>query len=508
MSLNLCNWRDNTWLGSTVESIERVCRQYTDESEAGTREQHPKETLWIGWLDEYNTGDSASQLAKQYLNLRRQDPIKGCGGRTRSMNINTWEKLVTDVLDKIQNVKELRYACRQKDTNQEGLRYDKAPNWKDLLCRRCWPETEGSRAILGALTCIIARLAQPTENNNNKGMDTPDPCRDVLRELRVGESDWAPWLTTAPSPPLTDCPDTPGEERKREAEQSKISLVLSIYGALRELCPTCGPYHLTPWIAPTPGDFLPQGNLYCLLNEKNLNCSSQLNQRQINTSYLLYRGKTISRKNNSQTHTPPDTRKQSPGGERETQPQGTSIQAQSHRTISNQQTTASNQKSMPQDIPKEQKTTERGENGSRDDPPGKSFKNDSEGLMGLNSASSPPRVGDPRDQLSSRVSSGPVMSQIEPPQLPKAVSETEGRNRTSHQKLTAEVFNSSPKVIGGVITALILGSLSMYGAWRIRYGKRRNPEPKSSRIKILVKYPSSGNTLADTEEEPRGEGNN
>ncbi|EUD64558.1 hypothetical protein C922_05074 [Plasmodium inui San Antonio 1] len=497
MSLNLCNWRNHTWLGSTVEGIEAVCKPYAEESGKEDRKENPKESLWVGWLDEYLKGENESQLGRQYLSISKEEPVGKCGTRTKSLNISTWEKLVTDVLDKIENMKKLKYASPHHTKKGNDLAYDELPDWRSILCRRIWPESTQSGATLAAIACIIARLAHPGEHNEEQWTDPTNPCRPLLRQLQVTESEWAKWLSDDPGDTPPDEQHGQLQETAREQAKAKISLVLNLYGALKELCPKCGPYHLRHWITVENKNFLPQENLYCLLTEGHLKCNSELGESITDPNYLLYRATRVRSQSNFKQQGDSDTKEKSPEKEKRGQAQGGSIPTRSNTTISTTDTNKSSPASSAASIPKNQGTPENTTAATENEETDDHSRADSRGLMGMTSGFSPPPVGAPKEDLNSEVITGPIMTPTTQKGLPPPVSQTKDTDEQPQERITHEVSNGSPGVIGGVITAIILGGLSIYGGWRIKYARTPEPHTRPSRISILVKYPSSGNTLDD-----------
>ncbi|EUD64580.1 hypothetical protein C922_05051 [Plasmodium inui San Antonio 1] len=441
------------------------------------------------------TNSNAADLGKLYENKRTQNPLKDCSHKGSPLEVETWHQLVTDVLQAMERVPKIMPLNSPQREIQEKGGYAQVPNWGKLISGRLCQGSSISNEWMGALTCMIGIWSEGETENSGNQTQLPEACQRLLNHIKLKESQWGTWLTDESSKSREFCELGQEEERRNKIETGKITLVLSLYGALKTLCPKCGPYHMNRWIKEGIGGSSKRKRLYCILEKDRLKCDPQLSRLNGERAYLVYQPNKEIISNICKTQ------HRLVMNQPEEQPQFAT--AQTRPLPSNGAHPGPHNSGIVWDhiVPSDSSNQKQ-----QQDQQESQLKEYLTGTVSRRGAA-PAKIGELQRRDPIPGGQGSVKAQNEPSKQEntQAAAAAENVDKGSWAKESTEEnpdkgwaaakANNLPRMIGGVIAAIILGVLGFYGTWRItRYTNQRTSK-RLWRTRVPVGYSPLDKTI-------------
>ncbi|EUD64439.1 hypothetical protein C922_05183 [Plasmodium inui San Antonio 1] len=468
MSDKLCRWRTNVWLGLEGKDLEAFCG-HGDEGLPQLEETYlNRTTVWTGWLDEYLRRPESETLGALYRRIKDERVVKGCGGQNESLENTTWQNLILDVLSNMIDINRIESECDQKQESLGAQDHCEVYKWRDLLKRKICPDKPESVKWMGAMTCLIKIWEKGKSGDEDLSKDLPKGCESILELLRVEESAWESTLEASYDSEDGECRKEEHNQRLTGVQKGKISFLLSLYGSLGKLCTTCGPYELNNWIASGRERTSLPRRIYCQNQSGELNCAADLTKLNGKKNYLLYT-------TGSGPHHTSDRRSSclinsSPRLETQRNTETVVVLSPQEQNRSHLEFHLVRQTNLNEIINPEAQTPEEGQS-SDTKAEGRHMRGTEPTPQKDGHEDFPPPFEETSVRDGEKGGDGDAVGQ-ETLISGKTANPQQGKTRADSVKNLgkphAAYSNKSKVVIGGIITSIILGTLAVYGAWRIR----------------------------------------
>ncbi|EUD64516.1 hypothetical protein C922_05078, partial [Plasmodium inui San Antonio 1] len=145
--------------------------------------------------------------------------------------------------------------------------------------------------LLFVILCIVTGLIEGKNNQSKLFIDRGTGCYPVDAGLEFTVDEWKQWIT-----------NKEGRKRRRDSlcssvggtdgcQEASIALILSIYEALKAICPECGPYRLSYWIKEKQEKVESEQDEYCYFEGEQENCRDSLQDKSHSPVLITREGK-------------------------------------------------------------------------------------------------------------------------------------------------------------------------------------------------------------------------
>ncbi|EUD64140.1 hypothetical protein C922_05482 [Plasmodium inui San Antonio 1] len=147
------------------------------------------------------------------------------------------------------------------------------------------------KRMLFVIMCIVTGLSEGKDKEGTLFIDRARGCYGVDAGLEFTVDEWKRWITSQTERSQSKhalCSRNGGTDGCQEAS---IALILSIYQALKEFCPQCGPYRLSYWIKEQEGKLQSEQKEYCYFEQQNEICSNSVPDKTPSPVLITKQGK-------------------------------------------------------------------------------------------------------------------------------------------------------------------------------------------------------------------------
>ncbi|EUD64956.1 hypothetical protein C922_04688 [Plasmodium inui San Antonio 1] len=223
---------------------------------------------WAGlteWLNKKLLGAHSPEWGKKF------NPTLNTNLRSTGSGFLNWGEVVDKVMSKV----EANLIIEKTETNLAMLWT--APEWYKILGEPRtqnidWNTHPQGKAVLMVVVCIITGLTADKQDEGKQYANREILCKTIDKGLVVDEDHWDSWKSRRGIEKDRDSGQCSTEEAYENCQDPSLSLIVTIYGALRALCPNCGPYKLTRWIKKSKNRPKESTNLYCNVTKGIFTC--------------------------------------------------------------------------------------------------------------------------------------------------------------------------------------------------------------------------------------------